>query len=269
MQRKIWFRQVDMSFERRGRDTGMKKLIAFDPDGTPSESKSPLDADMAGLPGELIGIVKVAVISGGDWLQFEIQVLSHLPRTTQLTNLSILPTCGTGFYCCSGEWKKIHSEDFTAAEKTKIIASLKTSIADSGVKVGKLWGDAIEDRGSRITHSALGQRAPLDQKTKWDPDYTKPRKIKALTDRLIPEFPARMGGATSIDVTRPEIDKAYGIGKLKDVPGLSIREMMYVGDALFPGGNDYLAEQTCVVSVCVRAPRETRRVVETAIGCLT
>jgi HAD superfamily hydrolase (TIGR01484 family) len=247
----------------------MKKLIVFDLDGTLAESKSPLDGEMAGLLGELIGIVKVAVISGGDWLQFETQVLSHLPRTTQLTNLSILPTCGTKFYRYSGGWTKIYSEDLTAAEKTKIVASLNTSIAESGVKVDKLWGEAIEDRGSQITYSALGQHAPLDQKTKWDPDYAKRKKIKALAHRLIPEFSVRMGGATSIDVTKPGIDKAYGIGKLKDVLGISILEMMYIGDALFPGGNDYPAEQAGVVSVCVRAPHETKRVVETAIGCLT
>jgi hypothetical protein len=194
----------------------MKKLIVFDLDGTLAESKSPLDVEMAGLPGELIGIVTAAVISGGDWLQFETQVLSHLPRTTQLTNPSILPTYGTRFYRYSHEWTKIYSEDFTAAEKTKIIASLNTSVAESGVKVDKLGG-----------------------------------------------------GAASIDVTRPGIDKAYGIGKLKDVPGISIREMMYIGDALFPCGNDYPAEPAGVVSVCVRAPHEAMRVVETAIGCLT
>jgi HAD superfamily hydrolase (TIGR01484 family) len=246
----------------------MKKLIVFDLDGTLAESKSTVDGEMAGLLGKLLSIVKVAVISGGGWPQFEKQVLGPLPHDALLANLSLLPTCGTKFYRYSTDWTKIYSEDFTAAEKAKIVASLNQALAESGVKVEKLWGEAIEDRGSQITYSALGQQAPLEEKSKWDPDYAKRKKIKALADKLIPEFSVRMGGATSLDVTKHGIDKAYGIGKLRDVLEITLREMMFVGDAIFPGGNDYPAEQTGVVSVCVRGPHETKRVVEAVIGCL-
>jgi hydroxymethylpyrimidine pyrophosphatase-like HAD family hydrolase len=48
----------------------MKKLIVFDLDGTLAESKSSLDTEMSTLLHNLIRIVKVAVISGGDWPQF-------------------------------------------------------------------------------------------------------------------------------------------------------------------------------------------------------
>ena len=48
----------------------MKKLIVFDLDGTLAESKASLDAEMAALLNRLLEIVKVAVISGGDWPQF-------------------------------------------------------------------------------------------------------------------------------------------------------------------------------------------------------
>ena len=246
----------------------MKRLFVFDLDGTLAESKASVDAEMAGLLGKLLGMTKVAVISGGGWPQFEKQVLGPLPKNAQLDNLSLLPTCGTKFYRYSTDWTKLYSEDFTAAEKAKIIASLKTAIQESGIKVEKTWGETIEDRGSQITYSALGQEAPLDAKKVWDPDYTKRKKIKALADKLIPAFSVRMGGATSIDVTKPGIDKAYGIGKLRDVLGIAIKEMMYVGDAVFPGGNDYPPKQAGVYSVCVRGPHETKRVIETALGCL-
>ena len=43
----------------------MKKLIVFDLDGTLAESKSSLDGEMAVLLRDLLGIVKVAIISGG------------------------------------------------------------------------------------------------------------------------------------------------------------------------------------------------------------
>ena len=91
---------------------------------------------------------------------------------------------------------------------------------------------------------------------KWDADFAKRKKIKAILDTLIPEFSVRLGGATSIDVTKPGIDKAYGIKKLRDVLGISVQEMIYVGDALFPGGNDYPAEEAGVISIPVKGPRK-------------
>jgi hypothetical protein len=246
----------------------MKKLIVFDLDGTLAESKAPVDSEMAGLLKALLCVVKVAVISGGGWPQFETQVLGRLPPGAFLMNLSLLPTCGTKFYRYCGDWTKIYSEDFTPEEKTKIVASLNKALAESGVNVDRIWGEAIEDRGSQITYSALGQRAPLEEKEKWDPDYAKRKKITALVDKLIPEFSVRMGGATSIDITKPGIDKAYGIRKLRDVLNITLQEMIFIGDAIFPGGNDYPPEQAGVVSVCVEGPQETKRVVEAIIGCL-
>ncbi len=77
-----------------------------------------------------------------------------------------------------------------------------------------------------------------------------------------------MGGSTSIDVTLPGIDKAYGIRKLRDILGIAIDEMIYVGDALFPGGNDYPARETGALCIQVLNPHETKRVIETATACL-
>jgi HAD superfamily hydrolase (TIGR01484 family) len=246
----------------------VKKLIVFDLDGTLAASKSPLDADMSSLLHDLLGVVKVAVISGGAWLQFERQVLSNLPQDDRLTRLSILPTCGTEFFQYTGVWKKLYSEDFTADEKEKIVSSLKKAVEMAGFHAEKIWGEAIEDRGSQVTYSALGQQAPLKEKEKWDPDFAKRKKIKGILDTLISGFSVRLGGATSIDVTKPGIDKAYGIGKLRDFLGISLREMIFIGDALFVGGNDYPAKQAGVVSIPVRGPNETKLVIEAIIACL-
>jgi phosphomannomutase len=247
----------------------VKKLIVFDLDGTLAESKSPLDDEMSRLLDDLLGIIPVAVISGGDWPQFEKQVLSHLVHNDSLVNLSLLPTCGTKFFRYAGNWNNLYSEDFTPAEKANIIGAIKNAVAQAGFQVEKVWGEVIEDRGSQITFSALGQQAPLEEKSKWDPDFKKRKKIKEILDPLIPGFSVQMGGATSIDVTKPGIDKAYGIGKLRDVLGISIKEMIFVGDALFPGGNDYPAEEAGVISIPVRGPHETKRVIETIIACLS
>jgi len=246
----------------------MKKLIVYDLDGTLAESKSPLDAEMAGLLHDLLAILKVAVISGGAWKQFEGQLLSNLPHDERLANLSLLPTCGTQFFRYGADWTKVYSEDLSADERARIESSLEKAVLQAGFKPQKLWGDQIEDRGSQITFSALGQAAPLAEKDKWDPDYAKRKKIKAILDKLLPEFSVRMGGATSIDVTKPGIDKAYGIRKLRDILGIPLKAMIFIGDALFVGGNDYPAEEAGVVSIPVKSPEETKRVTEAIIACL-
>jgi HAD superfamily hydrolase (TIGR01484 family) len=246
----------------------MKKLIVFDLDGTLAESKSSLDAEMAGLLNALLRIVKVSVISGGDWSQFEKQVLANLSTDDRLKNLSLLPTCGTRFYKYDTSWKKLYSEDFTGDEKKRIISSLKQATNSPDVRPAKTWGDMIEDRGSQITFSGLGQLAPLAEKKKWDPEFKKRKRIETILTKLIPEFSVRLGGATSIDVTKPGIDKAYGIRKLRDILGISIQEMIFIGDAIFPGGNDYPPEEAGVFSIEVKDPHETKRVIEAIVACL-
>jgi HAD superfamily hydrolase (TIGR01484 family) len=246
----------------------MKLLIVFDLDGTIAESKSPLDAEMATLLGGLLVVVKVAIISGGNWPQFQKQVLSHLPQDALLKQLSILPTCGTKFYRYESSWELLYSEDFTVEEKQKIVGSLGQTIAAFGFKPQRTWGAQTEDRGSQITFSALGQEAPIEAKEKWDPDFSKRKQMKVFLDKLIPEFSVRLGGTTSIDITKPGIDKAYGIRKLRDTLGIAIPDMIYVGDALFPGGNDYPAKEAGVLCIQVRDPEESKRVIETIVACL-
>jgi len=101
-----------------------------------------------------------------------------------------------------------------------------------------------------------------------DPDYVKRKKIKAILDKLIPQFSVRIGGSTSIDITKPGIDKAYGIGKLRDLLHISLKEMIYIGDALFPGGNDYPAEKAGVDCIQSRS-EQTKQVIKTIIACLS
>ena len=246
----------------------MKTLVVFDLDGTLAESKSSLDAEMAGLMARLLGVCKVAVISGGDWAQFDKQVLTLLPHDDRLKNLSLLPTCGAKFYRFDGSWQKLYSEDFSADDKTSIISALDRAVRQAGFEPERHWGELIEDRGSQITFSALGQQAPLAEKVKWDPDFAKRKAIQAILAPMIPKVSIELGGATSIDVTRPGVDKAYGIRKLRDTLHIAIDDMIFVGDAIFPGGNDYPAKQAGCESIRVKDPHETKRVIEAICACL-
>jgi len=244
----------------------VKQLVIFDLDGTLAKSKAPLGVAMGKLLGRLMTVARVAIISGGTWTQFQKQLLPFLPTDDRLKQLSMLPTTGTRFMQYDGQWRQLYAEDFTAAEKNKIVGSLDKAFDQSGFQPKKHWGELIEDRGSQITLSALGQAAPLDEKKTWDPDFAKRKKIKAILDPMLPDFSVTLGGATSIDITRPGVDKAYGIHKLKQELDIPIARMMFVGDALFPGGNDHPARSTGVDCIEVRDPQETERVIRAFIA---
>ena len=222
---------------------------------------------MATLLGALLRVVKVAVISGGGWPQFEKQLLSRLPHDERLRDLSLLPTCGTQFFQYASGWTRLYAENFSDEEKEKIAHSLKEVIASSDLRIETTWGAQIEDRGSQITFSALGQQAPIEEKEKWDPDFAKRKKIQARLEQLIPGFSVRLGGTTSVDVTKLGIDKGYGVRKLRDTLGIGLHEMLFVGDAVFPGGNDYPAKEAGVESIQVRDPSESKRVIEAILAC--
>ncbi len=220
-----------------------RKIIAFDLDGTLAESKSALADEMAEILNELLTHYQVCVISGGKFEQFEKQLLANLKADPiKCEALHLMPTCGTRYYRYDVEksaWHKVYSEDFSGADKTKIIDALNKGLDELGLREDKLWGEIIEDRGSQVTLSALGQEAPVADKEAWDPDGSKKNKLRDFVAELIPEFEVRTGGSTSIDITKLGIDKAYGMQKLMTMLEVTKDEILFFGDRLQEGGNDY------------------------------
>jgi phosphomannomutase len=239
----------------------MKKVIAFDLDGTLAESKSALTDRMSELLDQLLDNFHVCVISGGKFGQFEKQLLANLKvEPAKLEKLHLMPTCGTRYYkydVAKSEWEQMYAEDFTGADKKKIITALNEGVNALGYRETKPWGELVEDRGSQITFSALGQEAPVDAKEAWDPDNSKKSKLQKYVAKLIPDFEVRSGGSTSIDVTKLGIDKAYGMQKLMNVLEISKEDILFFGDRLTEGGNDYPVKAMGVDSLEVSHWRDT------------
>ena len=246
----------------------MKRLIAFDLDGTLAQSKQAIDAEMAALLSRLLEVAQVAVISGGDWPQFEQQLVRGMLEASQFSRLFLLPTSGAKLYRYQRGWHCADAQMFSESERARIIAALTSAQIALNLNGDASWGEKIEDRGTQITFSGLGQQAPLEAKQRWDADFAKRRALQAHLIPLLPDFSVKIGGSTSIDITRLGVDKAFGIGKLAEASGIAVADMIFVGDALYPGGNDYVVLATGVAAIAVRDVEETKRVVETMICCL-
>ncbi|MGD0608632.1 MAG: HAD-IIB family hydrolase [Streptosporangiaceae bacterium] len=217
------------------------KAVIFDLDDTLAPSKSPLDPSMATALVSLLGRLPVCIISGGRFEQFQAQVLDRLTAQEQiLGRLHLMPTCGTRYYRRrQGSWSQIYSEDLSAAEKARIMQVLEETSKTLGYWEEHPRGELIDDRGSQVTYSALGQAALLGDKAAWDPDGTKKSLLVTRAAPLLPDFEVRAGGSTSIDVTRKGIDKAYGVRKLMTQLHAAPEELLFVGDRLDEMGNDY------------------------------
>lgn len=221
----------------------MKKLIAFDLDDTLAITKSPISDQMAELLGHLLEHFDVCVISGGKYEQLKLQITDCIKvGPAELNRLHLMPTCGTRYLRydeSSDSWKQVYAEDLTEDQKRQIAEVLEAGAKELGYWEETPAGNIIEDRGSQITFSALGQQATPEAKYAWDPDGTKKLALRNYAAERLPDLEVGAAGTTSIDVTKKGVDKAYGMRKLMEMLDLSMDDILFMGDKLQPGGNDY------------------------------
>ncbi|SFI19821.1 MULTISPECIES: HAD-IIB family hydrolase [Microbacterium] len=218
------------------------RLVAFDLDDTLAPSKSAIAPRMGELLVALAERVEVAIISGGQLAQFQKQVVDRLPAagTAVLHHIHLLPTCGTQYYRITGDGvETVYAHALTDDEKTRALTAVEEEARRLGLWESETWGDILEDRGSQITFSALGQSAPVDAKMAWDPTGEKKNTLREAVQARIPDLEVRSGGSTSVDITQRGIDKAYGMRQLADQTGIALDDMLFVGDRLDENGNDY------------------------------
>lgn len=245
------------------------RLVAFDLDDTLAPSKSPLPKRMGELLVRLLGVVDVGVISGGNFAQFQRQLIDGLPIADPavLERLHLMPTCGTQYYRFQGgTWRQQYAEELSETEKTEALRALESEAKRLGLWVpdsgGQTWGPILEDRGSQVTFSALGQAAPVEAKRAWDPTGERKNSLRAAVAALLPTLEVRSGGSTSVDVTRRGIDKAYGMRRLAELTGIPIESMLFVGDRLDPDGNDFPVIATGVPTRAVDGWEDTADFIE-------
>lgn len=247
----------------------MKKVIAFDLDDTLAITKSAISDRMAELLAQLLETHDVCVISGGNFEQFEKQVIDNIKAPHHLlTKLHMMPTCGTRYYRFDDidlHWRKIYAENIPEKDKERITDVLRRAAKQAGYWEEKPDGEIVEDRESQITFSACGQQASPERKYAWDPDMKKRNAIRDIMITELTDYEIRIGGSTSIDITRPGIDKAYGMEKLMATLEIGKDEILFIGDKLEEGGNDYPVKAMGIDTIAVERWEDTALVVETII----
>ncbi|KKM26601.1 hypothetical protein LCGC14_1583120, partial [marine sediment metagenome] len=243
-----------------------KKLLIFDLDGTLSKSKTHLQQDMANILSILLWKYDIVVISGCSYEQMLEQFikplfLDHIAVNECASRLHLLPMSGTSYYGYSKaehRFKPVYQDSMSLREKAQILNAFDEALDASLIVLPKPYGDVEEDRGSQVTFSLLGQKAPLNEKEQFDPDARLRHRIcDEMFGKLDGFFEIRIGGTTSIDVTHEGMDKAYGIMRLLKIINKSEKDTVFVGDSLFDGGNDASVKKTKIDCMEVDDEKET------------
>ena len=247
------------------------RLVAFDLDDTLAPSKSPIDPRMGELLLALADRVEVAIISGGQLQQFQMQVVERLPEADAALRdrFHLMPTCGTQYYRLTADGvRTVYAHRLTDDEKSRALTAVEEEARRLGLWAEETWGPILEDRGSQITGAALGQAAPLDAKVAWDPTGEKKNTLRDAVAARIPDLEVRSGGSTSVDITHRGIDKAYGMTRLAEVTGIPLDDMLFVGDRLDEHGNDYPVRAMGVTCQAVEGWPDTATFLEGLIPTL-
>ncbi|HUC31653.1 MAG TPA: HAD-IIB family hydrolase [Candidatus Paceibacterota bacterium] len=249
-----------------------KSLIVFDLDGTLTETKSDLKPNMSKALSRLLKEKKVAVIGGGTYKQFRRQFISNLNCPGMLLkNLFIFPTTATSFYRYDKGWKNIYTHSLSNAQKQNIRKAIRDVFEEVHyVPPKKTYGKTLEDRRSQMSYSFLGQDVVaklgpkgVQLKEAWTKKNTPLKlKIAAMLQKRLPELEVHAAGFTTIDITRHGIDKAYGIRQIEKYLRISIKDMVFIGDALYPGGNDAATKKTGVQTIAVKGPKDTIKIIK-------
>lgn len=239
------------------------KLVMFDLDDTLTESKCAVKPDMVEVLHELLATRSVAIISGCKWEQFQRQLVQHIDAV-HYPRLVVAPVSGGQVFRWFDDRWQLRRETSLGISLAQVREAFEKAFAVCGYqRPARLWGAQFEDRGCQVTFSALGQEAPYSAKKTFDPDFRVRKPLIRELERILPpHLLVRAGGATSIDVSA--FEKDYGIGQVvreMEAEGIDENDVLFVGDAIFPGGNDYCVTRTKVRYVATKGLEDTQRII--------
>ena len=212
---------------------------------------------------KLLERMPVAIISGAGFDRIQKDFLSVLDHSHQVSQLYVFPNSAAQALRWIDGWHEIYNITLSIEERSKIRAAISAAAIELPViRDANVYGDQIADREAQIAFTVVGLDAPQEYKREWDPDAGKRRIIRDYLMPLLPEFEIRTGGASTIDITRKDINKGYGVLWLAKELACEPHEMLYVGDALYEGGNDAAVIPTGIQTRQVSGPSETEQVID-------
>lgn len=240
------------------------RVAIFDLDDTLAESFQPPMREMVERLGKLLDIMPIAIMTAAGFPRIKDQFISYLSHSPHISQFYIFPDSSAECYMWeNGTWRLAYSLGLSEDDRMAIRKAIREAIAETGIfEKHPKHAPEIIDRDAQIALATIGLEASYEEKESWDPDQAKRKKLKAVLEKKIPQFEILMGGMTTIDITHKGVNKAYGVNWFSKKLGIPTSEMLYVGDALYPGGNDQVVIATGIQTREVSGPPETLAVID-------
>ena len=204
--------------------------IFFDLDDTLTQSRSLMDSEMEKVLVDLVQIFDVTVVSGATVEQIKKQIPPKI-----LDKCYILAQNGN--FALHKDGKTIWAHKLSTIEKKVILFHIKTIAKKYNIILGKN-NDHVEDRGCQISFSLVGHHADLDLKKRFDPGGKRRAEILKAIPIESNTVDVKIGGTTCLDYFEKGKNKGSNVVEFIKKLGWKKEEALYVGDALYPGGND-------------------------------
>lgn len=214
----------------------MTRHFFFDLDNTLTRSKSPIVPEHEDLLVELGAKADVIIVSGSS----EKNIWSRLTDKSRGSYYSLTQNGNRAFdKDRTLLWERLLTEEQKEAVRRFVVlarAHTPTVVPDEN--------DLLEDRGCQMAFSFIGQHADIELKERFDPDFSKRRKVLADLHEEVETLQhahgleITIGGTTNLDVYQKGMNKGHNVRALIERKGWDPAACLYTGDALFPGGND-------------------------------
>ncbi len=209
----------------------MKKLIAFDLDGTLTQHKSPLEpANRAALEA-LAAKYRLLMVGAGDCMRIFHQ-LGDFP-------IDVIGQYGMQVARYDREVGTLRIvEDVTMPCDRESVERRVTQLRNT-YGFTQYAGDNVQFHASGcVTIPLIGTAAVLSDKLAFDPTREKRRAIYADVCALFSDYTVFVGGSSSFDMAPKPFDKRYALARYCEEEGIAAQDVLFVGDDYGPGGND-------------------------------
>ena len=242
----------------------LPRAVLFDLDDTLAESFESPSTEMIGRVLLLLVRVPVAIITGRDFPWMAMDFLPRIARSGLTEDFFVFPEGAAQCLKWEGAgWKELYGWSLSDEERVHIERAVRESVEETGVLAGlPIFGEQFVQKRAMVAFAALGRDVPADLKYSWDPGNAKRAALRERIAEKLPQFDVLMGGATSTDVTKKGVNKSYGVRWLSERLSTPASEMLYVGDALYPGGNDYVVIETGIRTRATSGPEETLKIID-------
>jgi membrane-associated protein len=258
-----------IEYFRHKKKHAVPSAVIFDLDDTLTEAFKAPSPEITSRLHRLMKHVPVAIMSGASHKRLKEHIIETLPHDIDKSRLYIFPdTAAQCFSFKNGDWKQEYSYMIDAEDREMIVSTIESVVTK--LKHFKHIANVREHvivRDAQITFTAL-PNADDREKMVWDPRGKKRVKLSKILQKKLPQFEVLSVARTSIDITKKGIDKAFGVRWFASELNVKPEDMLFVGDALFPGGNDFVVMKTKIETKQVVNPSETAVIIDKLLSHL-